>query len=81
VAEAHAAIGQSTQLARAAAMSNRVKTTYKVQRGDTLASVARLFKTTVSAIRTWNPRVPTAHLKAGDQLTVYTTHAARSTSN
>ena len=81
VAEAHAAVGQSTQLARAAAMSNRVKATYKVQRGDTLASVARLFKTTVSAIRTWNPRVPTAHLKAGDQLTVYTTHAARSTSN
>jgi membrane-bound lytic murein transglycosylase D len=81
VAEAHASAGQSTQLARAAATSSRVKTTYKVQRGDTLASVARLFKTTVSAIRTWNPRLPSANLKAGDRLTVYTAPGAHTTSN
>ena len=80
-AEAHVRVGPSTQLARAAATSNRVKVTYKVQRGDTLASVARLFKTTVSAIRTWNPRLPGASLKAGDRLTVYAAPGARVTSD
>jgi membrane-bound lytic murein transglycosylase D len=79
-AEAHVRVGPSTQLARAAATSNRVKVTYKVQRGDTLASVARLFKTTVSAIRTWNPRLP-GHLKAGERLTVYAAPGVRATSN
>jgi len=57
-----------------------VKVIYKVQRGDTLASVARLFKTTVSAIRTWNPHLPGASLKAGERLTVYTA-GAHTTSN
>jgi LysM repeat protein len=42
-----------------------------VKRGDTLASVARLFKTTVAAIRTWNPRLPANQLLAGQRLTVY----------
>jgi membrane-bound lytic murein transglycosylase D len=81
VAEAHHTTGAPAQLARAAATSNRVKVIYKVQRGDTLASVARLFKTTVSAIRTWNPHLPGASLKAGERLTVYTASGAHPTSN
>ena len=39
---------------RLRAISNRVKVIYEVKRGDTLASIARLFKTTVASIKTWN---------------------------
>ena len=35
--------------------SNRVKVIYSVKQGDTLASIARLFKTTVAALQNWNP--------------------------
>jgi LysM repeat protein len=69
--EARATVAASGQLAQAAANSNRVKTVYQVKRGDTLASVARLFKTTAAAIRTWNPRLPGNQLLAGQRLTVY----------
>ena len=68
--EARATVAASGQLAQAA-NSNRVKTVYQVKRGDSLASVARLFKTTVAAIRTWNPRLPGNQLLAGQRLTVY----------
>jgi len=69
--EARATVAASGQLAQAAATSNRVKTVYQVKRGDTLASVARLFKTTIASIRSWNPRLPGNQLTAGQHLTVY----------
>jgi membrane-bound lytic murein transglycosylase D len=70
--EARATVGQSGQLAREAASSNRVKTNYEVRRGDTLSSIARLFKTTVASLKTWNPRLPgNNHVTAGQRLTVY----------
>jgi membrane-bound lytic murein transglycosylase D len=50
---------------------NRVKVIYAVKRGDTLASIARLFKTTVAALQTWNPRIPGDRIAAGQRLTVY----------
>jgi LysM repeat protein len=50
---------------------NRTKIIYAVKRGDTLASIARLFKTTVAALRTWNPRIPGDRIAAGQRLTVY----------
>jgi membrane-bound lytic murein transglycosylase D len=50
---------------------NRVKVIYAVKRGDTLGSIARLFKTTVSALRSWNPRIPGDRIAAGQRLTVY----------
>ena len=48
-----------------------MKVSYAVKRGDTLASIARVFKTTVASIRTWNPRLPGDQLTAGQRLTVY----------
>jgi membrane-bound lytic murein transglycosylase D len=69
--EARSTVTQSGQLARAAANSNRVKATYEVKSGDTLASIARLFKTTVASVKTWNPRIPGDRLTAGQRLTVY----------
>ena len=68
--EARATVAASGQLAQAAS-SNRVKSVYQVRRGDTLASVARLFKTTIASIRTWNPRLSATQLLAGQRLTVY----------
>jgi membrane-bound lytic murein transglycosylase D len=69
--EARTTVARSGELAPAAAHPNRVKLLYDVKRGDTLASVARLFKTTVASIRTWNPRLSGARLTAGMQLTIY----------
>ena len=44
---------------------------YQVKRGDTLASIARVFQTTVASIRTWNPRISGDRLTTGQRLTVY----------
>jgi membrane-bound lytic murein transglycosylase D len=52
----------------------RVKTTYEVKSGDTLASIARVFGTSVSAIRTWN-HIPGSQIRAGERLTIYTARA------
>jgi membrane-bound lytic murein transglycosylase D len=51
--------------------SNRVKAVYQVKRGDTLASIAGYFKTTVASLRTWNPRLPGTTITPGQRLTVY----------
>jgi len=42
-----------------------------VKPGDSVASIARLFKTTVAALQTWNPRIPGDRIAAGQRLTVY----------
>jgi membrane-bound lytic murein transglycosylase D len=51
--------------------TDRIKILYQVKRGDTLASIARLFRTTVSALQTWNDIAGT-RIIAGDRLTIYT---------
>jgi len=48
-----------------------VKVSYEVKRGDTLASIARLYKTTVASLRKWNPLLPGDRLTAGQHLTLY----------
>jgi LysM repeat protein len=50
--------------------AERVKVMYQVKRGDTLASIARLFRTTVASLRTWNS-IPGSSIRAGERLTVY----------
>lgn len=45
---------------------------YRVKRGDTLFSIARLFDTTVEKIRTWN-RLRGSRIDAGDRLTIFAT--------
>jgi membrane-bound lytic murein transglycosylase D len=54
--------------------TDRVKVLYQVKRGDTLASIARLFRTTVSALQTWNGIAGT-RIVAGERLTIYTARA------
>jgi membrane-bound lytic murein transglycosylase D len=68
--EGHSTVAEAGQLAQNA-NSNRVKVTYQVKRGDTLASVARLFRTTVATLKTWNPRLPKTALTPGARLNVY----------
>jgi membrane-bound lytic murein transglycosylase D len=70
-AEARSTVAHAGQLAEAAANSNRVKASYAVKRGDTLASIARVYSTTVASIKTWNPRLPSDRLAAGQRITVY----------
>jgi LysM repeat protein len=64
-------VAHAGQLAEPAEMSNRVKASYAVKRGDTLASIARLYSTTVASIRNWNPRLSGGQLAAGQRLTIY----------
>jgi membrane-bound lytic murein transglycosylase D len=52
----------------------KIKVVYEVQKGDTLASIARLFRTTVAALQTWN-RIPGNAIRAGERLTIYTVAA------
>lgn len=54
--------------------SGRVKVVYRVKRGDTLASIARGFSTTVASIRQWNGISGTL-IQTGDRLTIYTVRA------
>jgi membrane-bound lytic murein transglycosylase D len=70
VADARRTVNEAGLLAEATP-TNRVRMSYQVQRGDTLASVARLFQTTVTSIKTWNPRLPSDRLTTGQRLTVY----------
>ena len=57
-----------------ASTSQRLKVTYRVKHGDTLATIARAFNTTVSSIKIWN-RIPGSRIAAGDRLTIYTAQA------
>jgi membrane-bound lytic murein transglycosylase D len=46
------------------------KLVYQVKRGDTLSSIARLFRTSVQSLRLWN-RIGTDRLTPGAKLTIY----------
>lgn len=48
---------------------------YEVKRGDTLFRIARLFETTVDAIKNWN-RLRSNRIVPGDRLTIYATRTA-----
>jgi len=54
------------------------KVIYRVKRGDTLSSIAKFFRTTVAALRSWN-RLTSDRLTPGDRLTVYTNRNAART--
>jgi LysM repeat protein len=51
-------------------VSDLVKVTYRVKRGDTLVSIARLFQTSVVSLQLWNGIVGTKIL-LNQPLTVY----------
>jgi membrane-bound lytic murein transglycosylase D len=54
--------------------SDLVKTFYQVKKGDTLAAIARMFRTTVASLQTWN-RIAGTQIRAGERLTIYAARA------
>src|SRR6185437_3871697 len=51
------------------------KLVYRVKRGDTLASIARVFQTSVASLKRWNsPR--SNSIKIGQRLTIVTPRSA-----
>ncbi len=52
----------------------RARVSYRVKRGDTLASIARLFGTSIASIQTWNG-LRGSLIRSGDRLTIYTARA------
>ena len=52
--------------------------TYRVKRGDTLFSIARVYRTTVASLKTWN-RLRTNSIQVGQRLTIFTDRGATST--
>jgi membrane-bound lytic murein transglycosylase D len=50
--------------------SDLAKVIYRVKRGDTLSSIARLFNTSVAALRSWN-NLAGSRINAGQRLTIF----------
>jgi membrane-bound lytic murein transglycosylase D len=69
-AESRATTANAVVPAMASVNSDRTKLIYQVKRGDTLASIAHAFKTTVASLQSWNRIVGTT-IRTGDKLTVY----------
>jgi membrane-bound lytic murein transglycosylase D len=47
---------------------------YQVKKGDTLSSIARVFRTTVSSLKNWNS-IPGTQIRVGERLTIYSSSA------
>jgi membrane-bound lytic murein transglycosylase D len=73
-AETPDAVPATRSVASNTADGGRVKVIYQVKKGDTLASIARLFKTSVSSLQTWN-RIPGSQIRVGERLTIYSSRA------
>jgi membrane-bound lytic murein transglycosylase D len=65
----------SATIPSAPAASSQSKLVYRVKRGDTLASIARVFETSVAALKKWNG-LRTNTLRVGQRLTILTTGTA-----
>ena len=51
---------------------------YRVKRGDTLFSIAKLYRTTVASLKTWN-RLGSNSIRVGQRLTIFTQRTATAT--
>jgi peptidoglycan lytic transglycosylase D len=71
VAESRALNSDNVVPAVASVNSDSVRVFYQVKAGDTLASIARLYRTTVSSLQSWN-RILGDQIQAGQKLTIYT---------
>jgi membrane-bound lytic murein transglycosylase D len=75
VAESRALASDAVVPAVDSSNSERVRVFYDVKSGDTLASIARVFKTTVVSLQLWNRIPDTKMIRAGQRLTIYTARA------
>jgi len=58
--------------------SQPVPITYRVKRGDTLSSIARLYRTTVAALKTWN-HLRSNSIQIGQRLTIFANRGSTAT--
>lgn len=72
VAESRPAVAANTVVSTPS--TDRVKVIYRVKQGDTLASIARIFRTSVASLQRWND-LPGSRIDAGARLTIYTARA------
>ena len=63
-------LGGATTAAEPSGGTDPARVVYRVKRGDTLFSIARVFETTVDALRRWNG-LKGSRITPGDRLTVY----------
>jgi membrane-bound lytic murein transglycosylase D len=52
---------------------------YRVKRGDSLSSIARLFNTSVAALKRWNAKIKGTRIAAGDRLVIFATRVPAGT--
>jgi membrane-bound lytic murein transglycosylase D len=58
------------------------KLIYRVKRGDTLDSIARVYNTTVASLKSWNARtIVGTQIHVGDRLTILSTRRSRISTN
>ncbi len=70
-------VSQQAMLASGPVRGEQQRVVYKVKRGDTLSSIARLFNTTVESLKSWNTRTVRGNrINIGDRLTIFATRAA-----
>jgi membrane-bound lytic murein transglycosylase D len=79
LAESRSVVTQEASLTVPAAPvpSEPQRLTYRVKRGDTLSSIARLHHTTIEALKSWNTK--TVHgnrINVGDRLTIFSSRTA-----
>jgi membrane-bound lytic murein transglycosylase D len=74
VADSRPISSEAPLLAQSSTNSNRVKVSYLVREGDTLSAIAKVFRTTVSSLQTWN-KLQGSFIAAGDHLTIYAARA------
>ena len=65
----------STTIPSAPEAATQSKLVYRVKRGDTLSSIARVFETSVAALKKWND-LRTNTLRVGQRLTILTSRTA-----
>jgi membrane-bound lytic murein transglycosylase D len=68
------AVSTSSVPSASGAPSEPTKLIYRVKQGDTLISIARLFRTTVLSLQTWN-NLSGARIRVGERLTIYAARA------
>lgn len=68
-------VAASATLPAATSGSSQSKTVYRVKRGDTLGSIARVFETTVASLKKWNG-LTTNTVLIGQRLTILTARSA-----
>ena len=71
---------QAEKEKRADKTEEEARLVYRVKRGDTLSSIAKLYRTTVASLKTWN-RLRGNAIQVGQRLTILTTRTSSTATN